>query len=195
MGWLMPDQNDEPIIRPARATDAVTIARVRVAAWRAGYRGLIPDSYLDRSDFEQAEAQHLYAALHAIADEARIAVAELGGQVVGYCAYGSVEDNDGKLTQGGVYDLFVHPDTWRRGVGRRLLMYATEHLKTQGFHEARLFVFEANARGRAFYQRAGWEADGYREIEARPGFALPVLRYRKALIDGNINERLTSGAL
>jgi len=180
----MSEHKDKLIIRQARATDAVAIARVRVAAWRAGYRGLMPDSYLDRPDFEQVEALNLHAALRDMADEARISVAELGGQVVGYCAYGSVEDDDGMPTQGGVYDLFVHPQTWRRGVGRRLLMHATEHLSIQGFGEARLFVFEANARGRAFYQRAGWEADGHREIDERTEFALPILRYRKALTDG-----------
>src|SRR5262249_43523746 len=103
VSWRMSEQKDELIIRQARATDAIAIARVRVAAWRAAYRGLIPDSYLDRPDFEQLEALNLGAALRDIADEARISVVELGGQVVGFCAYGSVEDDDGKLTQGGIY--------------------------------------------------------------------------------------------
>jgi ribosomal protein S18 acetylase RimI-like enzyme len=180
---LVSEQHHTISIRDARVTDAAAIARVRVAAWRAGYRGLVPDSYLDRPDFEQVEALHLYAALRDITDQARISVAEVEGQVAGYCAYGACGDDSRQPSYGGVYDLFVHPDAWHCGVGRALLTCATEHLRAQGFAAATLFVYEANARGRAFYQHAGWEADGHREIDERPQFALPVLRYRKVLTD------------
>ena len=167
------------IIRDARLRDAAAIAHVRVAAWRIGYRGLIPDSYLDRPDFEDLEALHLHAALRDITDEVRISVAEVAGQIVGYCAYGACGDASSQPSQGGIYDLFVHPEAWHCGVGRKLVTYATEHFSAQGFAAASLYVYEANTRGRAFYQHAGWEADGQREIEERGEFALPVLRYRK----------------
>jgi ribosomal protein S18 acetylase RimI-like enzyme len=166
-------------IRDARLSDAAAIAHVRVAAWRLGYRGLIPDSYLNRPDFEQLQALHLQAALHDITDEVRISVAEVAGKIVGYCAYGACGDSSSQPSQAGIYDLFVHPQAWHCGVGRKLLTCATEHLNAQGFVAASLFVYEANTRGRAFYQQAGWEADGHRELDQRPEFALPVLRYRK----------------
>jgi ribosomal protein S18 acetylase RimI-like enzyme len=168
------------MIRDVRLSDAAAIARVRVAAWRAGYRGLVPDAYLDRPNFEDAQALHLYAALRDITDQAQVSLAELAGQIAGYCAYGACGDASSQPSHGGIYDLFVHPDAWRCGVGRELLAYATEHFSRQGFIAASLFVYEANARGRAFYQHAGWHADGHREMDERPEFALPVLRYRKA---------------
>lgn len=165
-------------IRAAGAPDAGAIARVRVAAWRAAYRGLMPDVYLDRADLEAAEAEDLGGRLRNIGDAARISVAEASGQIVGYCAYGRAAGDTEDLGSGAVYDLYVHPDGWRRGVGRRLLVYATEYFKAQGFREASLFVFEANTRARRFYERAGWQPDGHREIYERAGFSRPILRYR-----------------
>ena len=177
----MTEHNDTIIIRDARMPDAAAIACVRVAAWRAGYRGLVPDSYLDRTDFEAVEALHLHNALRNITDRTRISVAEVEGKVAGYCAYGACGDDSGQSSHGGVYDLFVHPAAWRCGIGLALLTCATEYFSAQGFATAILFVYEANTRGRAFYQHAGWEADGHRDIDERPEFGLPVLRYRKLL--------------
>jgi ribosomal protein S18 acetylase RimI-like enzyme len=161
------------VIRTARMSDAKAIAHIRVAAWRVAYRGLMPDSYLNRPDLEHTEAEQLRNRLHNIRDLARVSVAEMGGQLVGYCAYGSAE-----LSRGDIYDLYVHPDAWHRGVGRQLLVIATELFKAQGFAEATLFVFEGNSRARNFYEQAGWSADGYRTNYERPEFTLPVLRYR-----------------
>jgi ribosomal protein S18 acetylase RimI-like enzyme len=169
---------DTVIIRPAQVPDAEAIAQVRVAAWRAAYRGLMPASYLDRADLEATEAEQLRDRLRGIGDGARVSVAEVGGEIVGYCAYGCVGEHDAEPSRGGVYDLYVHPDVWHRGVGRRLLMYATEYFKAQGFGEATLFVFEENRRARTFYEQAGWKTDGHRAIDERPDFSLPVLRYR-----------------
>ena len=161
------------VIRTARMSDAKAIAHIRVAAWRVAYRGLMPDSYLNRPDLEHMEAEQLQNRLHNIGDSAHVSVAEVGGQVVGYCAYGSAEPS-----RGDIYDLYVHPDSRHRGVGRHLLVTTTEHFKAEGFAEATLFVFEGNSRARKFYEQAGWDADGYRTNYERPEFTLPVLRYR-----------------
>jgi ribosomal protein S18 acetylase RimI-like enzyme len=169
---------DTLILRTAQVQDVEAIAHVRVAAWRAAYRGLMPDSYLDRADLEDTEAQQLHDRLRNIGADERISVAELGGQIVGYGAYGSEASHDPEIARGAIYDLYVHPDVWRGGVGRRLLVHAAEHFQAQGLGEATLFVFEANTRARAFYEQAGWMPDGHREIYERAGFARPVLRYR-----------------
>ena len=42
-------------VRPATAADARGIATVRVRAWQSGYRGLIPDDYLDHMSIEENE--------------------------------------------------------------------------------------------------------------------------------------------
>jgi len=171
---------DTAIIRTARVYDAEAIAHVRVAAWRAAYRGLMPDSFLDRAGLEDTEAEQLRDRLRNIGGVDRVSVAELCGRLVGYCAYGLDENDDAEPPRGSVYDLYVHPDGWHRGIGRRLLVYATEYFKDQGFSEATLFVFEGNTRARKFYEQVGWKTDGHRGIYERPDFSLPVLRYRIA---------------
>src|SRR5438270_13538350 len=44
------------LIRPAGAGDAEAIARVRVDSWRATYRGMIPQAYLDAMKLEHSRA-------------------------------------------------------------------------------------------------------------------------------------------
>lgn len=172
-------------MRLARLADSEGIARVRVAAWRGAYRGVVPDSYLDRPEFEEEAAAYVRDAMSEGADGLRISVADLHGQVAGYCSYGSDSKADGPdlPPTGGVYDLFVHPDHWHSGVGRQLLECAIEYFMIEGLGEATAFVFEANTRARDFYEQAGWRADGYREIEERSAFQLPVVRYRRRLTE------------
>jgi ribosomal protein S18 acetylase RimI-like enzyme len=174
----MAEVPNDVTIRAAGPPDAEAIARVRVAAWRAAYRGLMPDAYLDRADLEGAEAEQLRDRLLNTGDAARVSVAEVGGRIMGYCAYGRAADDDTQPASGAVYDLYIHPDGWRRGVGRQLIEHATDYFRAQGFGEATLFVFEANARARKFYEQAGWKPDGHREIYERAGFTRPVLRLR-----------------
>jgi ribosomal protein S18 acetylase RimI-like enzyme len=164
-------------IRRAQVSDAAAIAHIRVAAWRAAYRGLMPDSYLDRADLEDREAEYLRSRLQHVGDGVCVSVADSGGRPIGYCAYGIAGD-DAEPAIGSVYDLYVHPDAWRQGVGQRLLAAAADHFRAQGFCEATLFVFEGNARARAFYERVGWKSDGHREMYTQPDYSLPVLRYR-----------------
>ncbi len=103
---------------------------------------------------------------------------EVGGRIVGYCAYGDARDDDAAPDRGAVYDLYVHPDVWRRGIGRQLLALRNPPSKAQGCGEATLLVVEGNMRARSFYEQAGWKPDGNRGIYEWPGFSLPVLRYR-----------------
>jgi ribosomal protein S18 acetylase RimI-like enzyme len=177
---VMTEARDTVSIRTAQLPDAEAMAHVRVAAWRAAYRGLMPDSYLDRADLEDAEAEHLRDRLQSIGDRTHVSVAELGGRIVGYCTYGDAGDDDAEPARGAIYALYIHPDVWRHGIGRQLLVYASHYLKAQGFGEATLFVVEGNMRARRFYEQAGWKTDGHRRIYEWPGFSLPVLRYRTA---------------
>lgn len=157
------------------------IARVRVAAWRAAYRGLMPDAYLERADLEALETEQLRNRLSAMGARARVSIAESSEQIAGYCAYGYDANDQRECLQGGIYDLYVHPQFWHHGVGHRLLTYATEYLKIQGCGQATLFVYEENRRARRFYERAGWNRDGHRELYKHFDFSRHVVRYRITL--------------
>jgi GNAT superfamily N-acetyltransferase len=67
--------------------------------------------------------------------------------------------------------LYVSPSVWGRGVGSRLYDAVMPLL---GW-DATLWLLEANARGRRFWERRGWEPDGERKIE----HGKVELRYRR----------------
>ena len=58
---------------------------------------------------------------------------------------------------------------------------AVRDLTTRGFGEAVLWVFEANAPARAFYERLGWTPDGAAKPFAIGGSTPIELRYRRRL--------------
>ena len=177
---ILTKQHASVIIRTAQVADAQAIARVRVAAWRAAYRGLMPDAYLERANLEAIETEQLRNRLGAIGDRARVSVAESNERVVGYCAYGCDANDELGCLKGAIYDLYAHPQLWYHGVGQQLLAYAVEYFKTQGCSQATLWVYEENIRARRFYERAGWSRDGHREMYKHCDFSRPVLRYRTA---------------
>ena len=61
---------------------------------------------------------------------------------------------------GEVYALYVAPDWWSTGTGRSLMSCAVAALTEAGYGRAVLWVLEANARARRFYEKAGWAPDG-----------------------------------
>jgi ribosomal protein S18 acetylase RimI-like enzyme len=56
--------------------------------------------------------------------------------------------------------LYVDPRSWRRGLGRRLMVEARRQLVDRGFAEALLRVLAGNHRAERFYRVDGWVADG-----------------------------------
>ena len=175
---ILTKQHASVIIRTAQVADAQAIARVRVAAWRAAYRGLMPDAYLERADLEATETEQLRNRLGAIGDRAHVSAAEANERIVGYCAYGCDTNDARACVNGAIYDLYVHPQLWSHGVGHQLLADATDYFKLHGCSEATLLVYEENRRARRFYERAGWSRDGHRELYKHFDFSRPVLRYR-----------------
>lgn len=83
---------DMPIeIRPSVAADADELGAVHVAAWRAAYRGIVPDDHLDNLDpVANAERRR-----HSFADgRPRVPelVAVVDGRIAGFTAYGRPRD-------------------------------------------------------------------------------------------------------
>jgi len=57
---------------------------------------------------------------------------------------------------GFIYELFVLPDSRRRGIGKQLLKTAISHLKQKGYEEIRLSVFAGNPAIR-IYEKLGFQ--------------------------------------
>jgi ribosomal protein S18 acetylase RimI-like enzyme len=162
------------LIRSARRADAPTIEDIRIRGWRVAYRHIFDPGELDRI---RPNPERFEADLERPPTGRAAFVAVDDGRVVGFAVVGPSRD---ERDLGELYALYVDPDSWSRGAGRQLIVHAEERL-AQDYAEAALWVLEENARARAFYERAGWQTDGARNIFRRPGFAAPEVRYRKRL--------------
>ena len=165
--------------RDATASDAVELARIDVAAWQAGYRGLMPDDFLAGLSEERSTARWQSAFAK---NPPLVLVVEHDGEVVGACRYGGSRDADATPCTGEVMALNVHPTAWRRGVGTELLQAVLERLRLLRFTTATLWVLDKNSRARAFYEAAGFSKEGAERTETDLiGSPLHEIRYRTTL--------------
>jgi GNAT superfamily N-acetyltransferase len=79
-------------------------------------------------------------------------VAEIAGQIVGYAAVLPRDDGEAELD-----DLFVAPETWRRGVGVQLMAEAERRAAALG---GRALHVISHPRARAFYEACGFQLAG-----------------------------------
>ena len=166
-------------VRLAAAGDADAIGRIQVESWRAAYAGLVPDEALE--GFDVTERQRLWREGLSRAPRPGSAtfVVEETGAVVGFASVGASRDAEGDA-EAELYAIYLHPDSWGRGIGRALLRRAEDSMRASGFRQAILWVLEGNERGERFYRAAGWEQDG-RKVDTFQGAAVSELRYRKRL--------------
>ncbi len=94
----------------------------------------------------------------------QVLVAESGGQIAGFAAV-IVDEHAAELD-----GLFVAPEQWGTGIGRRLASEATHLARGRGF--ALQVVAAPNVR--AFYERCGFTLEG--QAETRFGPALRMTR-------------------
>ncbi|MFC7618304.1 GNAT family N-acetyltransferase [Actinokineospora soli] len=164
------------LIRPAADGDAPGIAEVHVRSWQACYRGLLPQALLDGLDPAPRVPRW-----REIVGAGGVHVADDGG-VLGFAHAGPTRDPDGDpAAVGELTSVYVHPDRWGLGAGRRLVDAALDGLRAAGRSEATLWVLDTNARATAFYARTGWRPDGAAKDDVIGGQAVRELRYRRAL--------------
>lgn len=104
-------------VRQACHEDAWAIADLHVRTWRAAYRGLIPDDYLDSLSIE-GRRQGWVETLRG--DTTTVLVAEGSGLLEGFVAFGASREGDTGGRVGEVYALYVQPGAWRSGAGSAL---------------------------------------------------------------------------
>ena len=129
-------------VRPARAGDAASLARVQVASWRCGLAGIVPASLLAELTGDEAEQAFRDRWREAITNPPtsrhRVLAAVTGGparEVAGFVSAGPATDTDRwPGTDGEVYELRVCPERTGQGHGSRLLHAVADTLVSDGFH-------------------------------------------------------------
>jgi ribosomal protein S18 acetylase RimI-like enzyme len=150
---------DDVRIRLATAEDARAIAQVHVEGWRWAYRDLMPSALLERLDVNPRE-QLWRSATSGEGSGWLVFVAERSEEVVGFTAAGPGRGDDLGEGTGELFGIYLVRAVAGMGVGRALMLRTMEAIGRAGFARAVLWVLEGNERARAFYEAAGWHADG-----------------------------------
>ncbi|HET9455761.1 MAG TPA: GNAT family N-acetyltransferase [Candidatus Limnocylindrales bacterium] len=171
-----------PAIRLAVPADAPGVGRVHVESWQATYPGIVPQPILERMSVERRAAfwrEAITRSLDGATDAGErvwVAVGE-AGEVAGFASIGPARDDDLPPRTGELYAIYLAPEHWSTGLGRRLHDAAVDDLAVR--HDPLvLWVLTDNARARRFYKRAGWMADGSARILDFDGTPIEEIRYR-----------------
>ena len=151
------------------------MARIHVRSWQRGYRGLLPDAYLDGLVPEERASRYTFSDLALHRPATMIAVQ--GDVIAGFVTTGPSPDAD----VGEVLALHVDPNHWRKGIGRALLRAARERLARQGYSSAVLWALDGNQRADRFYRADGWAPDGRGSAQEIWGVQVNESRYARAL--------------
>ncbi len=170
-------------VRPARAADAESLARVQVASWRRVFAGIVPDAMLAELTGDEATSvwrdRWRQAITNPPTSRHRVLTAVEDAQareVVGFVSAGPATDTDRwPGTDGELYELRVTPEHTGHGHGGRLLHAAVDTLAQDGFHTMYTWALEADTALRGFLESSGWAADGARG-ELDVGAAVQVVR-------------------
>lgn len=142
-------------IRPASPNDADVIAEIHVNAWKAAYRGLVPEGHLNTLSVSKRRDYWVGAIA---SGRPRVCVADMRNIVAGWIAFDECRDAD-RPTTGEIWAIYVAPDHLGRGIGRELLAHACAELRRRGFLAVTLWVLAQNHRACQFYAKAGFEPE------------------------------------
>lgn len=166
-------------LRLAQEDDAQTIAAIHVASWQKIYRGHIPDRILDNLSVNERAQQ--WRTL--INEEVNIVLIEKSNDIVGFVSLCPSRDPDtDPNTCGEISAIYLHPNVWHQGLGKKLCNRAVTELENKGFSEVILWVLQENHLARKFYERMGFaNTKDIKADEYDKDVILNEVRYRKRI--------------
>lgn len=166
------------LIRQASNHDADGIASVNVRAWQLAYRGIVPDKELDAMSAATRAIQWREILSKA---ESVTWVAVENEEVLAFASVGPCRDRDLSPTTYELWALYVAPDHWRRGIGKRLWSAMKANVIPPGTDLVSLQVLAGNDKARRFYEKQGFETDGSSRVIVIGGQGLVEVRYIQKL--------------
>jgi GNAT superfamily N-acetyltransferase len=142
------------LIREARPDEAEALAELQRDASVAAFAHIFP-SELYAFPLDAVRARWTEALEN---PQLTVLVAEVDGAPVGIAGC-RTEWLDG---------LYVRPEHWGRGLGRKLHDEVLSRLRKDGSTRCHLWVLEANDRARRFYEGLGWRENGDTRVVPYP---------------------------
>lgn len=166
-------------IREIRLQDIDAVANIYVESWQAGYRGLLPDVYLDALTPDRW-AVPFRQGFGGPDQPGGLALWE-DGQIIGVTHFSAARDDDLPPGAGEVISLYLLPGHWGRGLGTLLLQAALDALRERGYTRVVLWTLRDNLRAQRAYMRCGFAADGARKAMEIGGAQAEALRFSRPL--------------
>ena len=161
------------LIRMAQQSDCAELAKVHVASWQAGFKGIIDQEYLDNLDVrlrEQRWAELLKRGrdtVHLHFDDASI---------IGFATICHCRDEDTQDTWGEISSFYYLERYWGKGFSHAMMSHALEQLESSGNDVTTIWVLKDNFRAQKFYAKHGFIFDGKEKIVDRGAVVLHELR-------------------
>ena len=157
-------------VRPAGPDDDFeAIGNVYVKSWQAGYKGIVPQDYLD-SLSSSRWAPKLSSGMH------EILMLMDGGVYAGAASLCPARD-EAMAGWGEIVSMYVLPEYFGRGAGQMLMEAALARLKAKGFDRIYLWVLQENRRARRFYEKHCFELSADSAEISVGGKTLTEVRY------------------
>lgn len=137
-------------IRKMTESDRREVSELYVAAWKEGYKGLLPQKYLD----ELTPADKI----NRVIDDGSFVVLD-GERIAAHCHARAANEPEWR-GWGEIHTMYTHPDYWRKGYGTAVFKHAEDWLYERGFNEVYLYVLEGNERAERFYRAQGFFPNG-----------------------------------
>lgn len=162
-------------IRKALFNDSLVLAKIHVESFIKAYKNIIPLKIL--SNFTIEKRQNIFK--NSIKEELEETyLIEEKGQVCGFITIGKCRDNDKSNLSGEIWGIYVSPQYWQKGYGKRLLEYGENLLREKGFKEIFLWVLKDNLTSRNFYEHFGYKIEGSKKVLKNLG-DIESIRYCK----------------
>lgn len=139
-------------VRHATLDDIEPIVSAYTAAWRSGFRYMLPPAVFEAEHFDAERRTECTESV--FLDGTDTFVGEHCERVVGY----TVARQDGQDSV--IDDIWVHPSSWGRGVAAALIARAEDDMRSRGGHLLSAWVPEDSPTGRRFFDKLGWRPSG-----------------------------------
>ena len=159
------------IVRPAKLEDSVTIGKIYCDSWKAAYKGIMPQDYLDALT---PDDRTINPANYLVLESEE-------GVVFGLANLGSSRDKE-RPEWGELRAIYLLPEYWRKGCGTALFQGAEAELGRRGYSRYFLWVLTENVRARRFYEKMGMRLSGREQSFTLGGKELWECRYEKELL-------------
>ncbi len=139
-------------IRDLKREDIPYIVDIQINGWKAAYKGIIEDEYLNSMNREERirKRENDYKEFNYI-------VAELNSEIVGFCKYidnnthtPNIEDIDCEIIA-----LYVRPDMKYKGIGTTLFNYAKKEFISKNKKKMIIWCLKDNEPSKLFYKKMG----------------------------------------